>query len=50
MELFSNPLKLQRRIREEKELPEHLIRVPIDPNATPKAQKVIVDTQGMTIA
>ena len=37
LELFSNPLKLQRRMREEKDLPDHLIRVPVDPNATPKA-------------
>lgn len=50
LELFSNPLKIQRRIYEEKELPEHLLKMAIDPNATPKTAKVIVNTQGMTAA
>jgi hypothetical protein len=36
--------------REKKELEPHLKRVPFDPNATPKAPKVFVDTKGMTVA
>lgn len=50
LDVYSNSLKISRRIYDEKELPEHLIKMPIDPNATPKVAKVIVNTQGMTAA
>jgi len=50
MDVHSNSLKISRRIYQEKELPDHLIKMPIDPNATPKAPKVVVNTQGMTAA
>jgi hypothetical protein len=50
LDVYSNSLKISRRIYDEKELPDHLIKMPIDPNATPKVSKVIVNTQGMTAA
>jgi flagellar biosynthesis chaperone FliJ len=37
-------------VHEKKELEPHLIRVPFDPNAAPKAAKTFVDTKGMTVA
>lgn len=50
LELHSNPLKLKHQIRDKKELEPHLIRIPFDPNATPKQAKTFVDTKGMTVA
>lgn len=49
MTVDANPLKLKHNIREKKELEPHLIRVPFDPNATPKTSKAFVDTKGMTV-
>lgn len=48
LEMNANPLKLKHQVREKKELEPHLIRVPFDPNATPKQVKTFVDTKGMT--
>lgn len=48
--LETSPLKLQHQNREKKELEPHLIRVPFDPNATPRKERTFVDTKGMTVA
>ncbi len=39
---------LKERKYEPKEFPDHLMRVPIDPNAPVRVKKVFVDTKGMT--
>lgn len=48
--LVTSPLKLEHQMREKKELEPHLIRVPFDPNATPRKMRTFVDTKGMTVA
>jgi hypothetical protein len=50
MEVDATPMKLKYNIREKKELEPHLIRVPFDPNATPKTSRTFIDTKGMTVA
>ena len=50
MEVDATPMKLKHNIREKKELEPHLMRVPFDPNATPKTSKTFIDTKGMTVA
>jgi len=49
MAIDAHPVKLKPHIREKKDLEPHLIRVPFDPNATPKVTKAFVDTKGMTV-
>lgn len=48
LEPFTNTLEIKQRKFSPKELPDHLMRAPIDPNAPVKVKKVFVDTKGMT--
>jgi len=48
VECESSPVRMDRRVREKKELSPRLLRVPIDPNAPVRKPKVFLDTKGLT--